>query len=57
MGKKDVYALSSDELDKELAAIKACWDALKRVDSNSRKRIVSWLERWTYSESSDESDF
>ena len=57
MGKKNVYALSSDELDKELVALKACWDALKGVDSNSRKRIVSWIEKWTYSESSDGSDF
>lgn len=47
MSKPVPVALCGATLDKELAAVKAAWDALQRLDMNARDRAIEWLRSWS----------
>ena len=47
---KKKYAMSSDELNKELSAIEKCWESMNGLDYEARIRVVNWIERWVHQE-------
>jgi len=47
---KTTYALSDQERDAELKALVACQEALKKLRSVQRRRILDWLYGWTNEE-------
>lgn len=53
---KPQYALSHDDLGKELRAIDKCWEILSNLDTQARERALQWLHNWISAERPRNSD-